>query len=412
MKKTLIRNIKVLYPDHKLNNNRLNVLVNKGKIVDLGVDVDAPKARQIDGSSMVLIPGLFDSQCYSGEPGFEHKEDFDSLTKAAQNGGFTDLCILPSTNPVIDNSTQVKYVNQTTNGVRLHPIGAISKGLKGLELSEMYDMHQSGACAFSEGVDGLQDINMMKRALDYVKTFDGIIINSPNDERLAPGGMVTETEHNTALGLKSKPKLAEDIMLNRDLYLLDYCESKMHVACITSSGSVKLMARAKSQDLDVTSSVSIAHLLFTDHALGEFETEYKIKPPLRARADRDALFDGIKRGAIDMICSNHHPHDLEAKDREFDHADYGMSTLETLLSAYNTMLKDAVSWSDFLYLTAINPRKRFGFELPKLEKDAAFDFTLFDTATEWNYGPETAASKSANSPFWNSTLIGKVVVLD
>ena len=408
--KTLIKNVQLVYPGHPRHKKSFSILTDGKKV--LGLSGDEKQAKKVvDGKGMYLLRGLVDVQCHSGEPGFEDKEDLHSLTRAARAGGFTDLFILPSTNPVIDSKSAVSYITKASglNGVMMHALGAISKDLKGEELSEMYDMFRAGARGFTDGKHPINDVNMMKRALDYVKSFNGIVYSFPLDERVSPGGMVNESPLNTALGLKSTPKLAEELLLNRDIYLLNYCESRMHVSSISSEDSISLIETAKQKGLDISCSVALSHLLFSENQLNTFNTNYKTNPPLRSESDRQALIEGLKSGTIDIIHSDHSPEVIEDKDVEFDQAKHGMTMLETALAAYNTNLKDQLSFEAFINAFSINPRKRFDMAMPELEAGSDFNFALFDPSKEWVYDAESAQSKSTNSPFLNQTLKGKVI---
>ncbi|HAQ69498.1 dihydroorotase [Salibacteraceae bacterium] len=409
--RTYIKNATIIYPEHKLHNKVVNLLVNNSLIESINPNNPNTFDHEIDAKNMLLFPGLVDIQCFSGEPGNEDREDFESLTRAAKSGGFSDLFIMPDTSPTIETKSSVRYIEHASgkNGIRLHAIGAVSKNLKGEELSEMYDMHLSGAKAFSDAKRPIGDVNMMKRALDYVKSFNGIVYSFPLDERVSPGGMVNESPLNTALGLKSTPKLAEELLLNRDIYLLNYCESRMHVSSISSEDSISLIETAKQKGLDISCSVALSHLLFSENQLNTFNTNYKTNPPLRSESDRQALIEGLKSGTIDIIHSDHSPEVIEDKDVEFDQAKHGMTMLETALAAYNTNLKDQLSFEAFINAFSINPRKRFDMAMPELEAGSDFNFALFDPSKEWVYDAESAQSKSTNSPFLNQTLKGKVI---
>ncbi|NQV53736.1 MAG: dihydroorotase [Flavobacteriales bacterium] len=408
--KTLIKNVQLIYPGHPGHKKSFSILTDGKKVLGLkGDEKDAKKV--VDAKGMYLLPGLVDVQCHSGEPGFEDKEDLISLTRAARAGGFTDLFILPSTYPVIDSKSAVSFITKNAghSGVTMHALGAISKDLKGEELSEMYDMFRSGARGFTDGKYPINDVNMMKRALYYVKNFRGIVFSFPNDERVAPGGMVNESPANTSLGLKSTPVLAEELMLNRDIYLLRYSDSRMHVATISSEGSVKLLAQAKKEKLDITAGVGLANLLFNEDVLNSFDTNYKTNPPLRSEKDRKALIQALKTGTIDMIVTDHTPEVIENKDVEFDQAHNGMTMLETALAAYQTTLSDDLDIDTFVEALSLRPRKRFGLEMPALEEGAAFQFTLFDPKKEWVYEAKGKHSKASNSPYLGKQLRGQVI---
>lgn len=409
--KTLIKGVKVIYPGHSANGKRLDVLTDGTKILEIG-SIKGTK-NEIDGKRLVLFPGLVDAQCFTGEPGNEDKEDLQSLTASANVGGFRHLMLLPSTDPVVDSKSSVEYLKRKSglNNVQLHPLGAVTKGLNGSELSEMYDMHRSGAVAFTDGKQAIADVNMMKRALLYSKNFGGLVYSFPNDERVSPGGMVNESPSSTSLGLKSAPPLAEEIMLNRDIYLLGYTDSKMHVASISSRNSVKLIGDAKKRGLDLTAAVPAANLLYNEEELHSFDTNFKTSPPLREAKDQKELIKAVEKGTIDMIISDHTPELIENKDVEFDQAAYGMTMLETVLPAMLDKSLAGLDLESIIQAMSINPRKRFDLPMPSLEKNADFDFTLFDPKEKWTYTASGRKSKALNSPLLGKELTGKVVSL-
>ncbi|MEZ4722825.1 MAG: dihydroorotase [Flavobacteriales bacterium] len=409
--KTLLRKVTIHYPGHKLNGKTVDFLLSGSKIEQIGAHIKAEKANEVKGQQLICMPGLIDLQCTVGEPGHEYKEDLKSASAAAEAGGFKTIVMTSSTEPVIDNKAQLQFIANHSKNLKTNILayGAITKGAEGKELSEMFDMHSSLAVAFSDGKRPVKDVNMMKRALEYVKNFNGLVCSFPLDERLNPGAMVHESESNTLLGIKQMPDLAEEIMLNRDLYLLEYTNSRMHVSTVSCEGSVKLLSEAKRKKLNVTSGVALANLIYTDKALQGFDSVYKVNPPLRESADRKALIKGLKNGSIDVIVTDHTPENIENKDREFDHAAYGMTMLETALSLINMELSQDLDWEDIAKLMSLNPRAIIGMKDPKLEEGSSFDFTVFDTKVKWVYDKKTCKSKSHNSPMFGKELIGKVV---
>jgi dihydroorotase len=410
--KELIQQATLIYPGHEKNGKKVDVLIQNEKVIALQpTKEEAKEAKVRHEKGLLLFPSLVDVFCSSGEPGFEDREDFNSLCQAARNGGFRHLFVLPDTNPVTDSKSEASYIfkNGSLNGVSIYPLGAVSKNIAGESLSEMYDMYQTGVRAFTDGYTSISDVNLMKRALDYTRGFNGFVMSFPYDERLAPGGMVNESTRNTALGIKSSPALSESLMINRDLYLLEYTTGKLHIAALSTAESVRLVKEAKKKKLHLSAGVSMASLLFTEDQLEQFDTSFKVLPHLRGEADRKALIKGLKDGSIDVITSAHLSETIEHKDVEFDHAAYGMTMLETYLSAYNTHLSDALSWDDFIHASALAPRALMGIEMPDLSEGAGFDFTLFDPAQEWVYEAAGKSAKGQNSPFLGQTLKGKVI---
>lgn len=409
--KTRILNFKALYPNHPLNGESRTVLIENNRVIALDNEAkDATADREIDAQDLLCFPALMDAQCSVGEPGFEYKEDFQSLTKAARNGGFSSLAMTPETDPIRDSSAQVKQVIEAAEDldIDLLPYGTISKGLDGNRLAEMYDLHKAGAIGFSDGKHPVKDVNMMKRALEYARGFDGLICSFPLDMSLNPGGIVHEGLVAAELGLKTSPALSEELMIIRDLHLLEYTKSKLHFSTISTSKAVELIRNAKGHT-NLSAAVALPNLLFSDSELKSFDTNFKTNPPLRDGDHIEALLQGLIDGTIDMIVTDHTPENPENKEVEFDHASPGMIMLETALALINMKLVDKLSWETIIKTMAINPRLRFGQKLPELNVGSRFDFTLFDTTSEWVYDKTNKGSKSENSPFYGKSLKGQVI---
>lgn len=411
MSATLIKNVSIQYPGHQLDGKTVDLLISNGRIKSIGKNLKDDQATVIDRQSVICLPALVDAQCTIGEPGLEEKETLESAAKAANAGGFSHLIMLPNTDPCIDNKAQLQFIRNATKSqkVQIMAYGAVSLGANGTALSEMFDMRSHGAVAFTDGKNSVQDANLMKRALEYAKNFDGWICNFPNDHAIAPGGLVNESVHNTHLGLKQSPSLAEELMLVRDLELLRYTASKLLVSTISTERSVTLIKEYKAKSLNLLSSVALPNLLYTENDLSSFDSNFKTLPLLRGESDRQALIKGIKQGTIDIICTDHTPENIENKEREFDHANPGMTMLETALSLVNEHLIGSLTWGDIAKSMSMVPRKFAGLPMPDLEAGANFEFTLFDTETVWTYNGKTAKSLSANSPVFGQELKGKVL---
>lgn len=409
--KTLIKKAQVIYPGDALNKKQVDILVNNGVIEQIGDSLSANGAAIIEAKELLCFPSLVDMQCSIGEPGLEYKESLESAAKAAKAGGFSHIVMLPNTSPVLDNKAQLHYIAHHSSDlpVNILTYGAISKNIAGEALSEMYDMHHSSAVGFSDGKRPIDDVNLMKRALEYARTFGGMVCSFPNDQRVAPGGMVHESVSNTQLGIKSTPALAEELMLNRDIYLLEYTRSKLHVSTLSSAGSVALVAEAKKRKLRLSAGVALANLLYTDDLLQGFDANYKTNPPLREQQDRNALVAAINDGSIDVICTDHTPENIENKEREFDHAEYGMTMLETALPLINMHLKKDLKWHKVIQAMSLNPRVLIGLPAPALKKGEPFDFTLFAPHAKWVYNKSSCKSKSHNSPVFGQELTGQVL---
>jgi dihydroorotase len=349
-----------------------------------------------------------------GDPGFEHREDLQSATEAAIAGGYTMLAVLPNTTPAVHNKSAVNYIlkNTTNSAVEFFPIGAVSENCEGKDITEIYDMHHAGAVAFSDGQHTIQDGGLMMRALQYVKAFDGLVLNHPSDAFIAGNGQVHEGIVSTSLGMKGLPSIAEELMVQRDLYLVEYTQSRLHVLNISSARSVELIKQAKAKNLAVSASVPALNLIFDASAVEQFEVNYKVLPPLRGKEDIRALRRALKSGTIDVITSNHTPLDTEAKDLEFPYADFGVIGLETTFALLNTHLVDGTfSLEELITILAKHPRKVLNLEMPKIAEGHAANLTIFDPYAKWTYLRKDIKSKSANTPFIGTTFRGKVLGL-
>jgi len=405
---TLIKNARILWPGSLQNGRSTDVLVKNGKI-SYPRTIETTEARVVNLDGGILCPGLFDMQADFADPGYEHREDLASGARAALAGGFTGVLVMPCTQPPLDSKSAVEYITGTSASlpVAIHPAGCMSEGRKGEQISEMSDMHQSGALAFTDYKKSINNAEVMHRALDYSRNFGGLVISFPLDDTLCPGGLMHEGPVSVSLGLKGLPEMTEEIRLSRDLDILRYVGGRLHVSLISTVGSVELIRKAKKDGLQVTCGVAAHQLIFTDERLSDFDTRFKVLPPLRSREHIDALIAGLKDGTIDVICSDHSPKDIEAKKVEFDHASFGMSTIETAFATALTVLRDEALVIEKM---AINPRKILGLPMAELAEGQVADLMVF-TGEKVEYLPEKSFSKSKNSPFKGVSLQGKVRVV-
>lgn len=342
-----------------------------------------------------------------GDPGLETKEDLQSGTAAAKAGGFTGIAVLPTTKPVVQTKGAVEYIlNRAKNNlVDVHPIGAISNDLEGKELAELFDMKNAGAVAFSEGSKAIADDGFMSRALQYALGFEGLLMVYPENKSIAGKAQVNESKNNVLLGMKGIPALAEEMQLARDIYLATYHNAPIHISQISTAGSVALIKKAKKDGLKITCDVAAHQLVFTEDLLNDFDSNYKVKPPLRSKADNKALIAGLKDGTIDAVTSQHRPHEIEFKDVEFEIASYGIIALQTVLPLLLQAGLDAGLIAEKL---AINPRKLLKLEVPVIGIGATANFVVYHPQQEWEYNVNNNRSKAANSPLLGKTLKGKV----
>ncbi|MEO8087194.1 MAG: dihydroorotase [Bacteroidota bacterium] len=408
--KLIIRQATIIDQESAFNKKTCDVLVSDGIIKKIAGKITEACDQEIDGKNCFLSPGFFDLHVNFREPGFEYKEDLQSGCKAAMAGGFTGVLQMPSTFPVMQNRSGIELIrNKTKEGlVDVEVSGALSVDLEGSDMTEMFDMHQSGAVCFTDDKKSVEDAGMMVRALLYAKNFNGLIMSFANDKSLSGKGQMNEGIISTQLGLKGMPALAEELMIARDLMLCEYAESKIHFSTVSTKGAVELIRNAKAKGLKVTCDVAAHHLLLNDSNLEEFDTRFKIKPPLRTDADIAALKNGLKDGTIDAICSDHSPEDIENKQKEFDHAAFGAEGLETAFAAAYTALKDILTTEQLVEKLSTSPRKILGLSAMKISEGEKANFTLFTLAEEWTVSVSDIHSKSKNNPFIGRKLQGKI----
>ena len=405
----LIKQARVIDPSSPLNGQITDIFIDNGIISKMGNNLPGKADKIIDINGLHVSPGWMDVFANFGDPGYEFKETLETGSAAAAAGGYTDVLVIPNTNPVIHNKSNVEYITQKSRSlpVNVHPIGAITKNTEGKELAEMYDMRASGAVAFSDGINSVQSSGLLVKALQYVKAFDGIIIQIPDDKSINPHGLMNEGIISTQLGLPGKPAMAEELIVARDIKLARYADSKLHFTGIASKKSLEYIKRGKESGAAVSCSVTPYHLFFCDEDLREYDTNLKVNPPLRTKEDRSALQNAIADGTIDCIASHHLPHEYDSKVLEFEYAKYGMTGLETAYAAIKTVLP-ALTESRWVELVSINPRKIFGLEYPVIEKEAPACITVFEPGVAVNIMAAAFKSKSKNSAFTGKTLQGVV----
>jgi dihydroorotase len=407
----LIRQARVICEHSEHHGKTVDLLIESGQIKVIRKVIPAPPgSKVIEAEGLCVSSGWFDLQSVSGEPGFEHRETLDSLIKSAASGGFTGLLLHSNTHPAIDNKAQVEYIQGKTRNkaVDVYAAGTITAGGTGHDLSEMYDMKQAGAVAFSDYKHPLQDAGMVLRALQYSKGIGSFIITHCQDLSLTRGGQMNEGESSTLLGLKGMPALAEEVMIERNLSILEYCGGKLHVPCISSKGSVQLIRKAKASGLNVTCGVAAVNLFLDDSVLKEFNSNYKINPPLRTKKDVLALRNAVENGTIDVIMSDHNPLDSESKELEFDLSDFGMIGLQTAYSCALEGLKEK-NINAIVRCFTEGPRKILGLEQISITEQTQANLTLFTTKGQSVLTERNNNSKSSNSPFLNEALNGAVL---
>ena len=407
----LLKQVEIVDRQSPWHGKKANVHLKDGQIVAVGNE-EPTAEKVIDAQGLMLSMGWADMQANFADPGHEHKENLTSGALAAAKGGFTDVALVPNTNPAVQSKNEISYIH-SRNGrfaTQLHAIGAVTLDTKGEELTEMIDMYEAGAVAFSDGENPLWHTDICLKALLYLQKFDGLLINKPYDKLLTTFGTMHEGINSTIMGMKGMPSLAEELAISRDLDILTYTEGKLHFSNISAAGSVALIRKAKAKGLDVTCDVAAHQLMFNDGAFPDFDTNYKVNPPFRSQSDMDALVAGLKDGTIDVVVSGHSPQDEESKKLEFDAADFGIIGLQTVLPIL-VSLGDRLDLATALEKITVAPRRRLGLEVPEIKAGQEANLTLFDPAEKWVLDDRTNKSKSKNTPFYGKELVGRALAV-
>ena len=408
----LLKNAHVIDPQAGLDET-CEILIRDGKIVEVGNNLTMEKGVERDLGGKIVIPGLVDMHVHLREPGYELKEDIASGTRAAAHGGFTAVCCMPNTQPIIDDAAGVEYVQRRAKiagKCRVHVAGACSKGLGGETLSEMGDMVAHGAVAFTDDGRGVQGAGMMRRVMDYAVQFDRAVMSHCQDEDLVGEGQVNEGVVSTRLGMLGWPAEGEEIQIARDIALCRLTGCPLHVQHLTTARGLELVRTAKAEGLPVTCEVTPHHLFLTEDDIGDdYNTSLKVNPPLRTAEDAAALIEGVVDGTVDAIVTDHAPHTDFEKDREFELAPFGMIGLETSLALVITHLvaPGKITWERAVELMAIAPRRILRLERVALEPGSTADLTVIDPGAAWTVEADGFLSKATNSGFLGAELVGR-----
>lgn len=407
----LIQQAQITDINSPYNGTRQDLLIEDGIITQIGQLKIIKADHTISSPNLHVSTGWVDCFAHFCDPGFEYKETIETGIEAAAAGGFTEVMILPHTAPAITGKSQVEYILKRSENkkVKILPLGAISKNIEGKDLAEMYDMQKAGAIAFTDGLKPVQSGGLFLKALQYVKAFNGTIIQIPDDTTIGHKGLMHEGIKSTQLGLPGKPMIAEEIAVARDLRLLQYTESKLHLTGITSPQSIAQIDAAKREGLQVSCSVSPAHFFFTDEDLSDYNTNLKLSAPLRTTTEQNLLKKALVSGQIDCITSHHLPHEYDSKICEFENAQPGMIALESAYAAMQTALGSELTPERWVQLVAHNPRKIFNIEPPILDLNHPANITLFDPEVTFIFSEAHIRSKSKNSPFVGKNMNGKVI---
>lgn len=402
----LIKSAVIIDSKSDFHNTTQDLLIENGSIVKIAPSIkNTNNYKEINLDNLHISQGWFDSSVCFGEPGFEDRETIENGLKTAATSGFTAVAMQANTNPVIDNNASIAFVNSRAqkNAVSLYPIGALTMKSEGVDLAELFDMKNAGAVAFSDYKKPITNPNLLKIALQYTSVFDGLVCSFPQENKISGQGVMNENITSTNLGLKGNPSIAESLQVARDLYLLEYTDGKLHIPTISTAESVDLIRKGKQKKLNVSCSVAIHNLFLTDDVLVEFDTNYKVLPPLRIQSDVDALIEGVKDGTIDMVTCDHNPITIEDKKVEFDYAAYGTIGLESAFGALNSIFttKKAISLLS-------KGKERFGIDNSTINEGQPANLTLFNPDTKYTFTTENIFSTSKNSLFLDQALKGKV----
>lgn len=406
--KILLKKARIIDPGHPHHNKTADLLIENGRITHIESGLSEEGSRVIEAEGLHVSPGFVETFADAADPGYEHRETLESLSAAAAAGGFTHVFVMPNTKPVMHDKGVVEYVRDRKTGfpVKLHPVGAVTRNTEGKELAEMYDMRSSGAIAFSDGTHPIHSAGLLIKALQYVKAFDGVLIQVPEDRTIAPHGLAHEGVASTRLGLPGRPAIAEELMVARDISLTRYAGSRMHLSPVTLPGSVDLIEAARNEGVNVTCSVTPQHLWFCDEDLSDYDAHLKSDPPFRTRADRDALLEAVKNGRIDCISTHHQPWHIDQKQCEFEYAKAGMIGLETALGVLGALGLDP---SRIVTLLSQAPRRIFGLPEAVIEVDQPADLVCYLPDETYVYPADMISSRSKNTPFIGKRLKGRVL---
>jgi dihydroorotase len=406
--KAIVRKCRIVCPESIYNGKTRDILIENGIIIKIDDQIEANDAIEISSENLHASIGWVDLFSTIPDPGAEQRETIESGAHAAAAGGFTSVFITPNTKPSISTKSQVEYVLKQNKHLpaEILPIGCISKNAEGKELAEMYDMHNSGALVFSDGCNPVQNPNLMIKALQYATANDTLLIQVPDEHNISSHGLINEGLMSTKMGLPGKPSIAEELMISRDIELLRYTESKLHITGISTASGLEKIRKAKQEGLNITCSVTPYHLYFCEDDLDTYDTHLKVNPPLRTTSDREALRKGLLDGTIDCITSHHQPLHWDDTNCEFEYAKYGMNGWETCFSAIVGSVGYTDEWIEKL---TTNPRRISKLSIPEIKEGSIACLTLFDPEVSVVYTEEKLKSLSKNSAFLNKSLKGKVI---
>ncbi len=415
--KILIRAAKILDKTSVRNGYIRDILIENGIITQIGEKLTVEADQIITQPDLHVSAGWFDMRVHAKDPGHEYKEDLESLSNAALAGGFTEIALLPNTKPTIQSKESLAYFHRFSarNLLQLHPMAAITLDTQGKDFTEMIDLHTAGAVAFTDGIHPIENPDILLKTLQYLTQVKGLLVNRPEETALTHYGLMHEGITSTLTGMKGIPAIAEEMMVYRDLKLLEYLDIKsdvpvLHFATISTKEAVRMIREAKAKGLAVSCDVAAHQVAFDDTVLSGFDTNLKVNPPFRSQEDIKAIWEGLADGTIDAIVSDHNPQEEDAKNIEFDRAEFGVIGLETAFSVINS-LNDKLTLEQLIEKFTINPRRILRQPQPKIEIGEVANLTVFSPTIDWVFEEKAIQSKAKNSPFIGIKMKGKAVAV-
>ncbi|HKJ67975.1 MAG TPA: dihydroorotase [bacterium] len=410
--KLLLSNGNVYQPESN-SLEKKDVLIRDGQLAGMDPTIEpTDDMRVVDCAGLIISPGFTDIHVHFREPGYEHKETLQTGSEAALAGGFTTVCCMPNTNPTLDTRGSIQFIRQSQEEllVDIHPVGAATKGRKGMELTEYSELARAGAVAFTDDGNPIANAGVMRRALEYSRMVNKPILQHAEDLQLKGSGLMHESKVSTALGLPGVPGISEEVLVYRDIRIAEYVGGRLHIQHVSMAETAELLRAARERGLNVTCEVTPHHLLLTDEAVRTFDTSTKVNPPLRTRKDVDALRKAVIDGTIDVIATDHAPHAREEKEQPFDLAPPGLIGLESALGVVMKALVDnnLTTVETVLHKLIIRPREIMNLPLDFYRQKAHANLTIFDPREEWVFKREHVKSRSENSPFYGSQMKGRV----
>ena len=407
----ILRSVKIKDPRSKHNGSEKDILIENGIITAIKNKIKYNKHYvEVKIKNLNVCPGFLDLHTRIGEPGYEYREDINSGLNAASRGGFTGIVYMPSTKPVIQNTTDINFLKKKFEGkiIDVFPTGCITKNMDGKEITEMNDMRNEGAISFTDDLNSIENPMVMSIALEYSKDFENPIMVTPYELNLTKNGLINEGVTSSKLGLVGMPKLSEEIRINRDIKLTEYNKGKIHFCHVSTKESFDLIKKSKEKNINVTSDISAYQLILHDEMCESFDSNLKVFPPLRPKKEINHIIRSIKNKTIDAISSNHNPIETESKKCSFAKAKFGIIGLESTFGIVNTVLKNKIEIDEIISLLSIRPRKILNIKCPEIEIGNLANLTLFDPEKKWIYKESDISSKSKNSPFINYEFTGKI----